>query len=100
MERKIRKRYKRARASWKRAAAKSEKTTKTETLKRREFAFVAFASAALATSGSVAGIASGAEPPLRPVVTMDDAHRCAFRVVASSNARPRRRSGAERRSRG
>ena len=82
MEKKIRKRYKMARASWKRAAAKSAKA---ETSKRRLFAFVALASAALATSGRVAGIASGAEPPLRPVVTLDDAHRCAFRVVASSN---------------
>ncbi len=82
MERKIRKRYKRARASWKRAAAKSAKA---ETLKRRAVALVALVLAALATSGRVAGIASGAEPPLRPVVTMDDAHRCAFRVVASSN---------------
>lgn len=82
MEKKIRKRYKRARASWKRAAAKSAKA---ETSKRRSVAFVALVLAALATSGRVAGIASGAEPPLRPVVTMDDAHRCAFRVVASSN---------------
>ena len=82
MERKIRKRYKRARASWKRAAAKSAKA---ETSKRRAVALVALVLAALATSGSVAGVASGAEPPLRPVVTMEDAHRCAFRVVASSN---------------
>ncbi|MBQ7815636.1 MAG: trypsin-like peptidase domain-containing protein, partial [Thermoguttaceae bacterium] len=82
MEKKIRKRYKRARASWKRAAAKSAKA---ETSKRRAVALVALVLAALATSGRVAGIASGAEPPLRPVVTMDDAHRCAFRVVASSN---------------
>lgn len=82
MEKKIRKRYKRARASWKRAAAKSAKA---ETSKRRAVALVALALAALATSGRVAGIASGAEPPLRPVITMDDAHRCAFRVVASSN---------------
>ena len=82
MERKIRKRYKRARASWKRAAAKSAKA---ETSKRRSVALVALVLAALATSGRVAGIASGAEPPLRPVVTMEDAHRCAFRVVASSN---------------
>ncbi len=77
MERKIRKRYKRARASWKRAAAKS---TKMETLKRRSVAMVA---GVLATLGSVA--AAGGAEPLRPVVTMDDAHRCAFRVVASSN---------------
>ncbi|MBQ9800253.1 MAG: trypsin-like peptidase domain-containing protein, partial [Thermoguttaceae bacterium] len=82
MERKIRKRYKRARASWKRAAAESAKA---ETSKRRAVALVALVLAALATSGSVAGVASGAEPPLRPVVTMEDAHRCAFRVVASSN---------------
>ena len=82
MERKIRKRYKRARVSWKRAAAKSAKA---ETSKRRSVALVALVLAALATLGSVAGVASGAEPPLRPVVTMDDAHRCAFRVVASSN---------------
>lgn len=82
MEKKIRKRYKRARASWKRAAAKSAKA---ETSKRRSVALVALVLAALATSGRVAGIASGAEPPLRPVVTMEDAHRCAFRVVASSN---------------
>lgn len=82
MERKIRKRYKRARASWKRAATKSAKA---ETSKRRSVAFVALVLAALATSGRVAGVAAGAEPPLRPVVTMEDAHRCAFRVVASSN---------------
>ncbi len=82
MERKIRKRCKRARASWGRAAVKSAKA---ETSKRRSVAFVALVLAALATSGRVAGIASGAEPPLRPVVTMEDAHRCAFRVVASSN---------------
>ncbi|MBP3557362.1 MAG: thioredoxin family protein, partial [Thermoguttaceae bacterium] len=82
MEKKIRKRYKRARASWKRAAAKSAKA---ETSKRREVALVALVLAALATSGSVAGGASGAETPPRPVLTMEDAHRCAFRVVASSN---------------
>ncbi|MBQ7029523.1 MAG: trypsin-like peptidase domain-containing protein, partial [Thermoguttaceae bacterium] len=82
MERKIRKRYKRARASWKRAAAKSAKA---ETSKRRSVALVALVLAALATSGRVAGIASGAETPPRPVLTMEDAHRCAFRVVASSN---------------
>ena len=82
MERKIRKRYKRARASWKRAAAKSAKA---ETSKRRSIAFVALVLAALATSGRVAGVAFGAETPPRPVLTMDDAHRCAFRVVASSN---------------
>ena len=54
---------------------------KEKTLKRRSVAIVAGFLAAL---GSVAGVAVGAEPA-RPVLTMEDAHRCAFRVVASSN---------------
>ncbi len=110
MEKKIRKRYKRARASWKRAAATS---VKSETSKRRLFTFVASTLATLATLGSVAfgaepartpnaevgrigerqtgatkpspSLGSGPERPAAPVLSMEDAHRCAFRVVASSN---------------
>lgn len=76
MEKEIRKRGERG--SWKRSAAK------TKTLKRRAVAGVALALAALATLWNGA---SGGEPETapRPVLTMEDAHRCAFRVVASSN---------------
>ena len=77
MEKKIRKRYKRARASWKRAAAKSAKASQIAA----RLLVVAFASAALATS---ANVVVGAESTVKPAFTMDDLHRSSCRVVGTS----------------
>ncbi|MBP3532470.1 MAG: trypsin-like peptidase domain-containing protein [Thermoguttaceae bacterium] len=59
MEKKIRKRYKRARASWKRAAAKSAKASQIAA----RLLVVAFALAELATSWSVASESEPAQTP-------------------------------------
>ena len=77
MEKKIRKRYKRARASWKRAAAKSAKASQIAA----RLLVIAFVSAAFATS---ANVVVGSESTVKPAFTMDDLHRSSCRVVGTS----------------